>query len=70
MQELLEAACGLSYIGDIRVGLAEDAQKVRRIVAGSFRQLQELYRPTMQVRLFSLWRRNSCPQCSSCLQQF
>lgn len=49
MQELLEAICGLSYLGDIRVGLAEDSHKVRRIVTGSYRQLQELYRPFLQV---------------------
>jgi translocator assembly and maintenance protein 41 len=48
-QELMEAICGLSYTGDVRVGLAEDRHKVRRIVAGSFRQLQELYSPVLQV---------------------
>ena len=51
MQELLESLCGLSYRGDVRVGIAEDRDKVKRIVKGSFEALEELYRPHMQVSI-------------------
>ncbi len=50
MQDLFESICGLSYRGDVRVGIAEDRDKVKRIVKGSFEALQDLYRPYMQVR--------------------
>lgn len=41
---------GLSYAGDVRMGLAEDSKKVERIVAGSYAQFRELYLPRLQVR--------------------
>jgi len=34
MKELLFTVCGLSYSGDVRMGLAEDSKKVQRIVQG------------------------------------
>eukprot|EP00887_Chlorella_sp_A99_P001272 scaffold14.g1272.t1 len=46
--ELLHAICGLSYSGDVRMGLAEDSRKVHRIVAGSHAQLRELYAAPLQ----------------------
>ena len=48
-QELLESLCGISYLGDIRMGCAEDRHKVQRIVAGSWDPLQQLYKPAMEV---------------------
>ena len=54
MQDLLECLCGLSYRGDVRVGIAEDRDKVRRIVKGSFEALQELYHPHTQVSIWKL----------------
>ncbi|KAK9902774.1 hypothetical protein WJX75_005730 [Coccomyxa subellipsoidea] len=48
-KDLLECLCGLSYRGDVRVGIAEDRDKVRRIVKGSFEALQELYHPHTQM---------------------
>ncbi len=59
MQEMFESICGLSYRGDVRVGIAEDREKVKRIAQGSFEALQDLYRPNMQVRspeIFNLLR--------------
>lgn len=35
--------CGLSYLGDARMGIAEDPNKVGNIVDGSFKQLSILY---------------------------
>jgi hypothetical protein len=46
-QTLLKAVCGLSYRGDIRMGLAEDPHKVGRIVAGSREGLEATYLPLM-----------------------
>ena len=48
-QELLESICGLSYMGDIRMGLAEDRQKIRRIVQGSWDPLLQMYSPLLEV---------------------
>jgi translocator assembly and maintenance protein 41 len=47
---LFTTIAGLSYAGDIRIGLAEDPNKVRNIVAGSLGGFQELYTPILQVR--------------------
>ncbi|KDD75731.1 mitochondrial matrix protein Mmp37 [Helicosporidium sp. ATCC 50920] len=44
-RELLTAVCALSYRGDLRMGVAEDASKVQRIVEGSRAGLEELYAP-------------------------
>lgn len=35
LRELLHTVCGLSYAGDLRMGLAEDSKKVERIVEGA-----------------------------------
>ena len=40
--------CGLSYLGDVRMGLAEDKNKVQRIVAGSAPGLHALYRGQLE----------------------
>lgn len=49
--ELLSIICSLSYIGDIRLGFAEDSRKVQRIVRGSRDQLCQLYHDTIQSSL-------------------
>jgi translocator assembly and maintenance protein 41 len=46
---MFESLCGISYLGDIRMGFAEDKHKVRRIVEGSWDPLQQLYKPAMEV---------------------
>jgi translocator assembly and maintenance protein 41 len=35
LRQLLRVLCGLSYEGDLRMGLAEDSRKVERIVTGT-----------------------------------
>jgi hypothetical protein len=42
-EALLTSICSLSYDGDIRMGLAEDAKKVQRIVSGSWQGLEDMY---------------------------
>ena len=42
-EEIYRKICGLSYLGDARMGVAENPNKVRNIVAGSFKKLEELY---------------------------
>ncbi len=42
-QDLLHSICGISYSGDVRMGLAEDSKKVHRIVSGSEAGLRQLY---------------------------
>lgn len=42
-QDLLHCICGISYSGDVRMGLAEDSRKVHRIVEGSEGGLRQLY---------------------------
>jgi translocator assembly and maintenance protein 41 len=46
--ELLRIICSLSYIGDIRLGIAEDSKKVHRIVTGSYDRLFEMYKPAIE----------------------
>lgn len=41
---LYRTITALSYMGDVRMGLAEDGKKVDRIVSGSFQRFSELYR--------------------------
>lgn len=36
-------------MGDIRMGLAEDKHKVRRIVQGSWKPLMRMYGPYLEV---------------------
>lgn len=38
---------GGTHAGDVRMGLAEDANKVRRIAAGSGAALRQMYSPTL-----------------------
>ena len=45
----MEAICGLSYTGDIRMRWGEDARKVQRIVEGSWAPLAQMFLPPMQV---------------------
>ena len=40
---------GLSYMGDIRMGLAEDSKKVDRIATSSSAGLQDIYLPMLRV---------------------
>ena len=40
---------GLSYMGDIRMGLAEDSKKVERIASSSSAGLEETYLPLLEV---------------------
>jgi translocator assembly and maintenance protein 41 len=42
-QEYLETIVGISFLGDFRMGLAEDPQKVRRIVRGQEDALWNMY---------------------------
>eukprot|EP00889_Picochlorum_renovo_P001000 jgi/Picre1/28030/NNA_000991.t1 len=49
--ELLKIICSLSYIGDIRLGFAEDSKKVERIVRGSHDRMFEMYTNGMEKAL-------------------
>lgn len=51
ISELLCIICSLSYIGDIRLGFAEDSKKVQRIVRGSHADLCQLYHSTIHTAL-------------------
>ncbi|CAI7873340.1 unnamed protein product [Closterium sp. NIES-54] len=46
--ELYEAICRISYTGDVRMALAEDPNKISRIVAGGFHHFRSLYRSSLQ----------------------
>jgi hypothetical protein len=48
-QDLFKRITSLSYLGDVRMGLAEDSRKVERIVAGSYSHFRETYLPLLQV---------------------
>jgi hypothetical protein len=57
-QDLFRRVASLSYMGDVRMGLAEDSRKVERIVAGSYDGFERLYLPLLQVRrqhAYVLW---------------
>ena len=43
--ELYTLLTSLSYMGDVRMGIAEDPMKIVRIVTGSYTQFQSLYAP-------------------------
>jgi mitochondrial translocator assembly and maintenance protein 41 len=51
ISELLSIICSLSYIGDIRLGFAEDSKKVQRIVKGSHAHLCNLYNDAIHTAL-------------------
>lgn len=42
-KEILVQLCGLSYLGDARMAIAENPRKVEEIVEGSFDKLMEIY---------------------------
>ena len=44
---VIRTIVSLSYTGDIRVGIAEDAKKVERIVEGSWDRLVDMYTPAI-----------------------
>jgi hypothetical protein len=46
-QDLFRRITALSYMGDVRMGLAEDSLKVERIVAGSYAAFEALYAPLL-----------------------
>lgn len=46
-RDVIRRVAGLSYHGDVRMGLAEDSKKVERIVAGSFEGFCDLYLPLL-----------------------
>ena len=48
VSQLFHMICSLSYTGDIRVGIAEDAKKVDRILDGSRDLLLDMYRPILE----------------------
>jgi uncharacterized membrane protein YgcG len=47
LRDVVRRVAGLSYEGDVRMGLAEDSRKVERIVAGSFPGFCDLYLPLL-----------------------
>ena len=49
LQELFAKICGVSYIGDVRMGFAEDSRKVERIAAGSAAGLAQMYNKRFKV---------------------
>ena len=53
-RDVVRRVVGLSYHGDVRMGLAEDSRKVERIVAGSWGGLCAMYAPLLRRR--ELWR--------------
>lgn len=48
-KELYSLIAGLSYTGDVRMGVAEDPNKIGSIVHGSWKGFQQMYRPIMSV---------------------
>lgn len=45
--ELYQKIAGVSYMGDVRMAIAENPQKVRNIVANQFVKFEELYSPLL-----------------------
>lgn len=52
-QDLCRMVVGLSYLGDIRMGLAEDSKKVERIATSSSSGLEETYLPMLREEAFA-----------------
>eukprot|EP00879_Flechtneria_rotunda_P033629 GHRR01037264.1.p1 GENE.GHRR01037264.1~~GHRR01037264.1.p1 ORF type:complete len:277 (+),score=115.26 GHRR01037264.1:555-1385(+) len=48
LKGLFKRITSLSYLGDVRMGLAEDNRKVERIVAGSYDHFKQLYLPLLK----------------------
>lgn len=49
LQDLYVKICGVSYIGDVRMGFAEDSRKTDRIAMGSAAGLAHMYNKRLQV---------------------
>ena len=49
LQDLYAKICGVSYIGDVRMGFAEDSRKTERIARGSAEGLGLMYNKRLQV---------------------
>ncbi|CAL9082515.1 unnamed protein product, partial [Musa acuminata var. zebrina] len=47
-EDLYAKICSLSYMGDLRMLFAEDKNKVKNIVRGSFTSFQSMYKPSLQ----------------------
>ncbi|KAI0523248.1 hypothetical protein KFK09_005642 [Dendrobium nobile] len=47
-EDLYVKICSLSYMGDLRMQFAEDKDKVKKIVQGSFRTFQVMYKPLLK----------------------
>ncbi|WOK93205.1 phosphatidate cytidylyltransferase, mitochondrial [Canna indica] len=47
-EDLYAKICSLSYMGDLRMLFAEDKNKVKNIVRGSFTLFQSMYKPLVQ----------------------
>ena len=52
LQDLYAKICGVSYIGDVRMGFAEDSRKIERIASGSAEGLALMYNKRLQVNMF------------------
>ncbi|XP_029124345.2 uncharacterized protein [Elaeis guineensis] len=51
-EDLYAKICSLSYMGDLRMLFAEDKNKVKKIVEGSFKLFQSMYKPLIQEHVF------------------
>ena len=54
-QDLYIKICGVSYIGDVRMGFAEDSRKTDRIAKGSAAGLAQMYNKRLQVCVHCTW---------------
>ena len=52
-EEIYRKLCGLSYMGDARMAIAENPRKVENIVEGSFDKLKETY-PLKEIYLHNV----------------
>ncbi|KAG1366304.1 phosphatidate cytidylyltransferase, mitochondrial [Cocos nucifera] len=52
-EDLYAKICSLSYMGDLRMLFAEDRNKVKKIVEGSFKLFQSMYKPLIQEHVFN-----------------
>ena len=65
--ELFEAVAGLSYIGDPRMGVAENPHKVRNIVAGMRDEFLDTFAGCLSLSLVLLYHLSLPPSLSVCL---
>jgi translocator assembly and maintenance protein 41 len=65
-RQLYMTIAGLSYTGDVRMGLAENPKKVENIVSANHEHFHRLYQPTIQDfckrQLFSLSLEQQAPE--------